>query len=64
MIEATKAFVNDHLKQEFAERVSKKRKLLLYPRLSEALKHFHVPVSPQEELAETELVEGVVVART
>lgn len=28
-----KAYVNDHLKQEFSERVSKKRKLLLYTRL-------------------------------
>ena len=51
-----KAYVNDHLKQEFAERVSKKRKLLLYSRLSDALKHFAVPVSPQEEEAEAELV--------
>ena len=51
-----RAYINDHLKQEFAERVSKKRKLLLYTKLSEALQHFEVPVTPQEEAAEAELV--------
>lgn len=53
-----KAYVNDHLKQEFAERVSRKRKLLLYGKLSDALKHFAVPVTPQEEAAETEIAEA------
>ena len=52
-----KAYINDHLRQEFSERVSKKRKLLLYSRLSDALKHFEVPVSPQEEAAEAELLQ-------
>ena len=52
----SKAYVNDHLRQEFSERVSKKRKLLLYSRLSDALKHFAVPVTKQEEEAEAELV--------
>lgn len=51
-----RAYINDHLKQEFAERVSKKRKLLLYSRLSDALKHFEVPVTKQEEEAESELI--------
>jgi hypothetical protein len=51
-----KLYVNDHLKQEFAERVSKRRKLLLYSKLSEALKHFEVPVTPQEEEVESELL--------
>lgn len=51
-----KAYVNDHLKQEFAERVSKKRKLLLYSKLSDALKHFKVAVTPQEEEVEAELL--------
>jgi hypothetical protein len=51
-----RAYVNDHLKQEFAERVSKKRKLLLYSRLSDALRHFEVPVTKQEEEAESELI--------
>lgn len=51
-----RAYVNDHLKQEFAERVSKRRKLLLYTKLSEALKHFEVPVTAQEEAAEAEII--------
>ena len=50
-----KAYINDHLRQEFSDRVSKKRTLLLYSRLSEALKHFSVKVTPAEEQAETEL---------
>jgi hypothetical protein len=52
------AYINDHLRQEFSERVSKKRKLLLYTRLSDALTHFEVAVSPQEVAAEQELVES------
>lgn len=54
------AYVNDHLRQEFSERVSKKRKLLLYTKLSEALKHFEVPVSKKEEEAEAELLVSAV----
>lgn len=54
-----RAYVNDHLKQEFAERVSRKRKLLLYGKLSDALKHFAVPVTPQEEAAEAEIAEAI-----
>lgn len=52
-----RAYVNDHLKHEFAERISKKRELLLYARLSDALRHFEVPISRQEEEAESELVQ-------
>lgn len=51
-----KAYVNDHLRQEFSERVSRKRKILLYARLSEALRHFAVPITPQEEEVETEII--------
>jgi hypothetical protein len=51
-----RAYVNDHLRQEFAERVSQKRKILLYQRLSEALKHFEVKVTEQEEEVEAELL--------
>jgi hypothetical protein len=51
-----KSFVNDHLRQEFSDRVSQKRKLLLHTRLSEALKLFEVEVSAQEEEAEKEFV--------
>lgn len=50
------SFINDHLKQEFQERVSKKRKILLYDRLTLALKHFKVTVSQAEEDAEASIV--------
>lgn len=53
-----KAYVNDHLRQEFSERVSRRRKILLYSRLSDALKHFAVPITAQEVLAEAEIVEA------
>lgn len=53
-----RSYLNDHLRQEFSERVSKKRELLLYGRLSDALKHFAVPVTQKEEIAETEIVEA------
>lgn len=51
-----KSYVNDHLRQEFSEKVSRKRKLMLYSKLSEALKLFRVEVTPQEEEAEKELL--------
>jgi hypothetical protein len=51
------SYINDHLRQEFSERVSRKRKLLLYTKLSDALKHFEVPVSPEATKAESDLVE-------
>ena len=50
-----KSYINDHLRQEFSDRVSRKRDLLLYPSLSDALKLFEVEVTPQEEEAEKEL---------
>jgi PIN domain-containing protein len=53
-----RVYVNDHLRQEFSDRVSKKRKLFLYTRLSEALKHFSVPVSEREVEAEAEIVQA------
>lgn len=53
-----KGYINDHLRQEFSERVSRRRKILLYTRLSEALKHFAVPVTEQEVAAEAEIVES------
>ena len=54
-----KSYVNDHLKQEFGERVSLKRKLLLYAKLSDALKHFHVPVTRAEEEEEEHIIQAV-----
>lgn len=50
------SFINDALRQEFSERVSRKRPLRLYSRLSDALKLFDVEVTPQEEASEAELV--------
>lgn len=54
-----KAYVNDHLKQEFGERVSTKRKLLLYTKLSDALKHFQIPVTRAEEEEEEHIIQAV-----
>lgn len=51
-----KNYINDDLRQEFSDRVSQKRKLLLYPKLSDALKHFALPVTKQEQEAESEIV--------
>lgn len=51
-----KPYANDDLQQEFRERVSKKRKLLVYNKLSDALKHFSRNVTPQEEEAEKEII--------
>jgi hypothetical protein len=50
------SYINDHLKQEFSERVSQKRKVLLYAKLSDALKHFQVPVTREESEDEDALV--------
>lgn len=52
-----KSYINDHLSQEFSERVSRKRKLLLYGKLSDALKHFAVPVTSDEEKEEELLIQ-------
>jgi hypothetical protein len=46
------SYINDHLRQEFSDRVSRKRKLLLYTRLSEALEHFNVEVTEAERKEE------------
>jgi hypothetical protein len=59
-----KAYVNDHLRQEFSERVSRKRKLLLYTKLSEALKHFAIPVTREEEEEEEEIIQSAPDAST
>lgn len=53
-----KAYINDHLKQEFGERVSRRRKILLYTKLSEALKHFKIPVTPQEAKEEESIIKA------
>lgn len=53
-----KAYINDHLRQEFSERVSRRRKLLLYTKLSEALNHFKIPVTVEEEAEERQIIES------
>jgi hypothetical protein len=55
-IDNRESYINDALRQEFSERVSRKRTLLLYSRLSEALKFFDVAVTPQEEASEAALI--------
>jgi hypothetical protein len=48
--------LNDHLKQEFKERVSKKRDVLVYKSASLALKHFHVAVPEKVVKGELEFI--------
>ena len=57
-ISDSRSYLNDHLKQEFAERVGKTRKAVLYTKLSEALKHFAITVTPKEEEEENRLIES------
>lgn len=51
-----KSYINDHLRHEFSDRVSRKRKLLLFTSLSAALKAFDVSVSEKEAAVEEELL--------
>lgn len=51
-----KSYINDHLRQEFSNRVSQRRGLLLYSKLSDALKQFKVTVTPAQVKAEAELL--------
>jgi predicted nucleic acid-binding protein len=50
------SYINDHLRQEFSNRVSQTRELLLYSKLSDALKQFTTKVTQEQEKAEAELV--------
>lgn len=50
-----KSYINDHLRQEFSDRVSRKRKLILCNTLSGALKEMDVNVSKKEIQAEKEV---------
>ncbi len=52
-------YLNDHLKQEFKARVSKKRNVLLYSSASQALKHFEVKVSKETEQSESQFIKEV-----
>lgn len=50
------AYINDFLRHEFSDRVSRKRAVILCRRLSEALKHFEVAVTEAEEKEESALI--------
>jgi PIN domain len=52
-----RSYINDHLRHEFSNRVSQKRELLLYTKLSDALKHFKVVVTQAQVEAEAELID-------
>ena len=58
VVSGNRAYLNDHLKQEFSERVSKKRKILLHTKLSEGLKGFPVTVTAREKEEENRLIES------
>ncbi len=49
-----KCHLNDHLRQEFKERVSSRRKVVLFDRMTEGLKYLKVNVSKKEVEAERE----------
>ena len=49
--------LNDWLRQEFAERISRRRKIILTDRLTEAFKRISVPVTREEEAEEEALLE-------
>lgn len=52
----SKSYLNDWLKQEFAERVSKKRKVILTDKLSVGLKVVHASVTKEMEEEEEKLI--------
>lgn len=55
-----KGFINDWLRQEFKERVHKKRNVILCPLLSQALKEFEVPVTNEEVQEEEKIAEEAI----
>ncbi|MBS1959965.1 MAG: DUF4935 domain-containing protein [Bdellovibrionales bacterium] len=54
-----RSYLNDHLRHEFSDRVSQQRKVHLYSKLSDALKHFEVAVTPEEVEEEEVLIQEV-----
>ena len=50
------SYINDWLLREFKQRVSKKGRVVLTGKLSEALKYLDQPVTAQEEAGEAELI--------
>lgn len=57
VIQQDKGFINDWLKQEFKDRINKKRKIVLCPKLSTALREFEIPVTEEEEHEEERVIE-------
>jgi hypothetical protein len=57
-----KSFLNDCLLQEFRDRVSQNRQVMLFTRLSEALKLFKVRVSEEEQSEEEALAKSTLTA--
>lgn len=51
-----KSYLNDWLKQEFSERVSKKRKVILTDKLAQGLKVVHAAVTKEMEEEEERLI--------
>ena len=49
-------YLNDHLRQEFSERVSKKRRVYLCKSIAVALRHFGVKVTKEEEAEEASAI--------
>lgn len=56
-----KIYLNDHLKQEFNERVSSKRRLMLCARLSDGLKQLKISVTKPEKEEESRIVASATV---
>jgi hypothetical protein len=51
-----KCHLNDRLRQEFKKRVSSRRKVVLFDRLTDGLKYFKVPVSKKAVDAERDWI--------
>jgi len=62
--QGNKSFLNDWLKEEFRERISKQRKIVLCPKLSIALREFEIPVTQEEEKEEERIIEAEVLMRS
>ncbi len=58
------SYLNDWLKQEFKQRVSQRRKILLTQKLSVGLKIVHAAVTDEMEKAEQQLIESQNIAST
>lgn len=59
-IYGAKSYLNDWLRQEFSERVSKKRKIVLTDKLAQGLKIVHAAVSKEMEEEERRLIAELV----